>query len=90
MAPGDTARVPDPTGVTEPIPWLMLTEVALVDVHESVDDWPVIIDVGDAESVTVVTVGGVPSPAIVQAVPLKPARVVVHPAGGRGMTALSW
>ena len=87
---GDTGRVPDATGVTEPIPWLMLTEVALADVHDSVDDWPAAIDAGDAESVTVVDVGGgVPSPAMVQAVPPKPARVVVHPAGGRGMTPLS-
>ena len=64
----------------------MVTVVALVVVHESVEDWPLLIDAGEAEN-AVIAGGGVPSPAMVQSGPEKPACVVdVHDPGGRGST----
>ena len=53
VAAGDTVRVPPATGVTEPMPWLMLTDVALVVDQLSVLDCPVRMVCGEAESVTV-------------------------------------
>ena len=38
---GETVRDPDATGVTEPMPWLMEKEFALVVVQERVEDEPV-------------------------------------------------
>ena len=88
VAVGETLRVPDVP--TPPMPWLIETVVALVAVHVKVEDWPVVIDAGDA---VILTVGGTgPSAAIGQSRPLMPARVVgVHDDGGRGNTdVLVW
>ena len=72
MAGGDTLRVPD--ALTVPIPWLMLTVVALVLDHVSVDDWPDAIDVGAALNVTV---GGGTTVTVAVAVALPTALVAV-------------
>ena len=48
VAVGDTLRVPD--AATVPMPWLMVTDVAFDVVHVSVEDWPELIVVGDADS----------------------------------------
>jgi hypothetical protein len=49
VAAGDTLRVP--LVATDPMPWLMLTVVALVVVHVSVDAPPAVIEAGAALSV---------------------------------------
>ena len=83
VAVGDTLRVPD--AATVPIPWLMLTVVALVVLQLKVADWPLAIEVGDALNVAVGGTG--PCAAIGQVRPLMPGRVVgVQPDGGRGRT----
>ena len=55
---GETEVEPAATGVTEPIPWSMETEVAFVVVQESVEEDPVWIAVGLATSVQVGEPGG--------------------------------
>lgn len=55
---GDTEFVPTLTGVTEPIPLLMLNVVAFDVVHDSVDEEPLLIVVGEAISVQTGALGG--------------------------------
>jgi hypothetical protein len=55
---GLTEREPDATGVTLPMPWLMLNEEAFAVVHESVEDEPLWIVVGEAASVHTGDAGG--------------------------------
>lgn len=38
---GETTRDPDATGVTAPMPWLIEIEVALLVVHDKVEELPV-------------------------------------------------
>ena len=69
-------RVPDATGVTAPIPWLMVADVALVVVQLSVLDCPAVMDCGDALNVTVG--GGVTvTVAVAVAEPVDPTAVIV-------------
>jgi hypothetical protein len=49
---------PFDTGVSAPMPWLMLNELAFVVVHESVEAEPVRTDVGDAVRTQIGTDGG--------------------------------
>src|SRR5262245_50561185 len=56
FAAGETLRVPD--AATVPMPWSMLTVVALAVDQVNVDAAPIVIDVGDAESVAVGIGGG--------------------------------
>ena len=65
-----------PDVATVPMPWLMLTDVALVLDHESVDAAPEAIDVGDAVSVAVGS-GVVSSVTVVVAVTEPTALVAV-------------
>ena len=58
MAVGLTDRVPE--AVTVPMPWSMVTVVAFVLDQVSVDAAPDVIEVGEALSVAVGSVGGVP------------------------------
>jgi hypothetical protein len=48
VAAGETLRVPE--AATVPMPWLMLTDVALVVDQVRVDAAPEVIDAGDAVS----------------------------------------
>lgn len=52
------ATVPDPEVGCAPRPLSILTLVAFVVVHVSVEDCPAVIDVGDAVKVAVGAVGG--------------------------------
>ena len=49
---------PETVGVTAPMLLLILNEVALVVVHESVDEPPEVTEVGEAERVQVGFAGG--------------------------------
>jgi hypothetical protein len=58
VAEGLTVRDPAATGVTLPIPWLRVNEEAFAVVHESVEELPVWMALGDARSVQVGAAGG--------------------------------
>ena len=58
VAVGETFLVLDATGVTKPIPLLILNVLAFVVVHESVEEFPVCIIVGFAVNVQVGAGGG--------------------------------
>ena len=89
VAVGVTFRVPD--AATAPMPWLIVTLVALVVLQVRTAVWPVAIDVGDA---VMDAVGGTgPRAGIAQATPSIPVKpgTAVQPAGGLGTTeALLW
>jgi hypothetical protein len=58
VAVGDTVAVPEMPEAVKPVP---VQEVAFVELHVSVEDWPAVMEVGLAESVTL---GGV-TPVVV-------------------------
>ena len=58
VAVGETDFEPRATGVVVPIPLSKKSVAAFVEVHESVEEAPEVIDVGEAERVQTGTGGG--------------------------------
>ena len=77
MFEGETRREPFETGVTDPIPRLILKEVALLVVHESIEDSPSCIDGGVAVSVHVGAGGSGVTVTVAVHVAVPPAPVTV-------------
>jgi len=77
VAAGETEREPALTGVTEPIAWSIVKDVAFEVVHESVEDAPGAIDVGFAVSVQVGAGVGVVTVTIAVQCTVPPAPVAV-------------
>ena len=71
---GDTLR--EPLAATVPMPWSMLIVAALLEVHESVRDWPALISATEAVRSTVGTCSTV-TVAFAVAVPPGPVTVMV-------------
>jgi hypothetical protein len=72
---GETLLVPE--AGTVPIPWLIVTDVALVVDHVSVDEPPAVIEAGDAVSVAVGIGGVTVTEALAVAVPVALVAVMV-------------